>query len=237
MAAATSKRPTPFYFGGAASCVAAMVVHPFDLTKVRLQNTKGAGKQGMFGTMVNIAKNEGFFRLYAGLSASILRQATYSTVRFGVYDKLKQFMASRNMGKTRLNRVCLYLEGTHSSLQIKLEPTVWNLLLCSSTAGALGGACGNPGDVINVRMQNDGQLPPHQRRNYKHALDGVIRMSREEGMSSLFRGVGPNVNRAILMTSSQCVSYDMFKDLLLRYSPMQDGLALHFSSSVLAVGV
>ncbi|KAL1933089.1 hypothetical protein VTP01DRAFT_8767 [Rhizomucor pusillus] len=211
MAAATSKRPTPFYFGGAASCVAAMVVHPFDLTKVRLQNTKGAGKQGMFGTMVNIAKNEGFFRLYAGLSASILRQATYSTVRFGVYDKLKQFMASRNM-----------------------EPTVWNLLLCSSTAGALGGACGNPGDVINVRMQNDGQLPPHQRRNYKHALDGVIRMSREEGMSSLFRGVGPNVNRAILMTSSQCVSYDMFKDLLLRYSPMQDGLALHFSSSVLA---
>ncbi|ORY98679.1 mitochondrial carrier domain-containing protein [Syncephalastrum racemosum] len=207
----TTKRQTPFYFGGASSCVAAMVVHPFDLTKVRLQNTKGAGQHGMFSTMVNIARSEGFFKLYAGLSASILRQATYSTVRFGVYDKLKQMVAKRTN-----------------------EPTVWHLLGCSSLAGALGGACGNPGDVINVRMQNDGQLPPHLRRNYKHALDGVIRMSREEGLSSLFRGVGPNVNRAILMTSSQCVSYDIFKDLLLRYSPLGDGLVLHFSSSVLA---
>ena len=84
-------------------------------------------------------------------------------------------------------------------------------------------------------MQNDGQLPMHQRRNYKNVIDGFVRMSREEGITSLFRGLGPNVNRAILMTSSQCVSYDIFKDLLLRYSPLNDGLTLHFTSSVLAV--
>lgn len=84
-------------------------------------------------------------------------------------------------------------------------------------------------------MQNDGQLPLQQRRNYKHALDGVVRIAREEGITSLFRGLGPNMNRAILMTSSQCVSYDTFKDLLLRYSPLQDGLILHFTSSTLAV--
>ncbi|KAI8147252.1 mitochondrial carrier domain-containing protein [Fennellomyces sp. T-0311] len=207
----TAKRSTPFYFGGLSSCVAAMVVHPLDLTKVRLQNMKGNGKVGMLATMIKIARNEGPLRLYAGLSASILRQATYSTVRFGVYDKLKHNLASTTQ-----------------------NPSVWQLLICSSAAGALGGACGNPGDVINVRMQNDGQLPPHQRRNYKSALDGIIRMSREEGVTALFRGLGPNVNRAILMTSSQCVSYDIFKDLLLRHSPMQDGLTLHFTSSVLA---
>ncbi|KAF7732754.1 Mitochondrial dicarboxylate transporter [Apophysomyces ossiformis] len=206
-----TKPSTPFYFGGAASCIAAIVVHPFDLTKVRLQNTQGAGNNGMFFTMLKIAKTEGPLQLYAGLSASILRQATYSTVRFGGYEKLKQMMTK---------------EGQNL--------TVWQLLVCSSAAGALGGACGNPGDVINVRMQNDGQLPLHQRRNYKHALDGIVRITREEGLSSLFRGVGPNVNRAILMTSSQCVSYDIFKDLLLNYTPMQDGLVTHFSSSVLA---
>lgn len=99
MATATTKRPTPFYFGGAASCVAAMVVHPFDLTKVRLQNTKGASQSGMFSTMISIAKNEGLLQLYAGLSASLLRQATYSTVRFGVYEKLKQYIISRQDSK------------------------------------------------------------------------------------------------------------------------------------------
>lgn len=90
----TAKKSYPFYFGGAASCVAAIVVHPFDLTKVRLQNTKGSMNHGMFSTMVKIAQNEGFFKLYAGLSASILRQATYSTVRFGVYEKLKDYIQS-----------------------------------------------------------------------------------------------------------------------------------------------
>ncbi|KAI9495359.1 mitochondrial carrier domain-containing protein [Zychaea mexicana] len=211
MTTVAKKRSTPFYFGGAASCVAAVVVHPFDLTKVRLQNMKGQAHHGMISTMLGIAKKEGFLRLYAGLSASLLRQATYSTVRFGAYDKLKQNMASR-------------VE----------QPTVWHLLACSSTAGAMGGFCGNPGDVLNVRMQNDGQLPPAQRRNYRNAFDGLVRMSREEGVKSLFRGVGPNLNRAILMTSSQCVSYDMFKDLLLNYTPLSDGLAVHFTSSVLA---
>ncbi|KAF1803831.1 mitochondrial carrier domain-containing protein [Mucor lusitanicus] len=208
----TAKKSYPFYFGGAASCVAAIVVHPFDLTKVRLQNTKGSMNHGMFSTMVKIAQNEGFFKLYAGLSASILRQATYSTVRFGVYEKLKDYIQSTTQQKANVGQ----------------------LLICSSVAGALGGACGNPGDVINVRMQNDGQLPPQQRRNYKHAIDGIIRISKEEGTTALFRGLGPNINRAILMTSSQCVSYDMFKAILLNHTPMQDGIALHLTSSVLA---
>ncbi|KAI8991555.1 mitochondrial carrier domain-containing protein [Mycotypha africana] len=209
---AVTKKNYPFYFGGAASCVAAVVVHPFDLTKVRLQNTKGNARHGMFTTMLKIANNEGFFRLYAGLSASILRQATYSTVRFGVYEKLKDFISKGSNKKAN----------------------VGELLICSSIAGALGGACGNPGDVINVRMQNDGQLPPQQRRNYKHAIDGIIRITKEEGTSALFRGVGPNINRAILMTSSQCVSYDIFKSLFLNHTSLKDGIFLHLTSSVLA---
>jgi solute carrier family 25 (mitochondrial dicarboxylate transporter), member 10 len=109
------------------------------------------------------------------------------------------------------------------------------MLVCSSIAGALGGAFGNPGDVVNVRMQNDGQLPAAQRRNYRNALDGVIRVTREEGVTSLMRGVGPNVNRAILMTGSQLVSYDVFKDLLLNRAGLSDGMAVHFGSSLLAV--
>lgn len=87
---------TPFYFGGAASCTAAIIVHPLDLTKVRLQNSKGIKNANMLNTMVKIIKTEGPTRLYAGLSASILRQATYSTVRLGGYEKLKQLLIKKN---------------------------------------------------------------------------------------------------------------------------------------------
>ena len=34
----------------------------------------------------------------------------------------------------------------------------------AAVAGASGGILGTPGDMVNVRMQNDIKLPPEQRR-------------------------------------------------------------------------
>lgn len=100
---------TPFYFGGAASCTAAIIVHPLDLTKVRLQNFKGNQKMTMFGTMMKIIRTEGPLKLYAGLSASILRQATYSTVRLGGYEKLKQLLLQKEKSKSIHHLYLLYV--------------------------------------------------------------------------------------------------------------------------------
>jgi dicarboxylate transporter 10 len=116
-----------------------------------------------------------------------------------------------------------------------LEPTFLQLLFCSTSAGALGGAFGNPSDVVNVRMQNDGQLPPAIRRNYRNAIDGLIRICREEHPKVLARGIGPNMNRAILMTCSQLTSYDVFKEFLLGKVHLQDGFLVHLESSIFAV--
>jgi dicarboxylate transporter 10 len=83
-------------------------------------------------------------------------------------------------------------------------------------------------------MQHDAALPVEQRRNYKHAIDGLLRMIREEGPLSLFRGVWPNSMRAVLMTASQLASYDVFKTLLLAHTPLTDNLTTHFSASIMA---
>lgn len=98
----------------------------------------------------------------------------------------------------------------------------------------MGGIAGNPADVLNVRMQHDAALPPEKRRYYKNAIDGLIRMTREEGWRSLFRGVGANSMRAVLMTASQLASYDGFKRLLLGKTTLKDDLTTHFSASLLA---
>ncbi|CAO3563373.1 unnamed protein product [Mortierella alpina] len=207
------KARDPFWLGGAASCCAAFVSHPFDLAKVRLQTTQGASSQGMVGTMINVARHEGIFALYNGLSASLLRQGTYSTVRFGTYDLLKEKFAPKDGSKIPVS----------------------TMLLCGVLAGCIGGGFGNPADVVNIRMVNDGKLPMEQRRHYKHAFDGLFRIVKEEGPGQLMRGLGPNMNRAILMTSSQLVSYDGFKRQLLATPWFHDNLATHFASSLLAV--
>ncbi len=47
---------------------------------------------------------------------------------------------------------------------------------------------GAPADLVNVRMQNDFKLSKEQRRNYKHAIDGIVQITREEGPKKLFNG-------------------------------------------------
>ncbi|KAK4506843.1 hypothetical protein PRZ48_000576 [Zasmidium cellare] len=145
------------------------------------------------------------------LSAALLRQITYSTTRFGVYEELKE----------------VFSDGVK-------QPSFPALVAMASTSGFLGGIAGNPADILNVRMQNDAALPPAERRNYKHAGEGLIRMIREEGFGSLFRGVWPNSTRAVLMTASQLASYDIFKKQLLEHTSMGDNLYTHFSASLMA---
>ncbi|KAL8980393.1 MAG: hypothetical protein Q9205_004507 [Flavoplaca limonia] len=165
----------------------------------------------MFSTFIHILKSGGPLGLYSGLSASLLRQLTYSTTRFGVYEELKSTFTTPTT-----------------------TPSFPLLIALASTSGFLGGIAGNPADVLNVRMQHDAALPFSQRRNYAHALDGLVRMTREEGWRSLFRGVAPNSMRAVLMTASQLASYDGFKTLILSHTPLSDNLTTHFSASFLA---
>ncbi|KAI2611056.1 mitochondrial dicarboxylate carrier [Hypoxylon fragiforme] len=202
----------PFWFGGSASSFAACVTHPLDLVKVRLQLRSGDAPKNMSGTFMHIVRNQGPLGLYNGLTASLLRQMTYSTVRFGVYEELKARFTPA--------------DGTKPSLPL--------LIGLSTFSGFLGGISGNAADVTNVRMQQDLALPQAQRRGYKHGLDGMFRMLREEGPKSWFRGVWPNSTRAALMNASQLASYDTIKGLLMEYTPLGDTTTTHFASSLVA---
>ena len=89
-------RKSRWYFGGLASMGAACCTHPLDLIKVHLQTataTQNAVQQGsshpkvgIFGTIAKVYKTDGVRGFYSGLTASLLRQASYSTTRFAIYD-------------------------------------------------------------------------------------------------------------------------------------------------------
>jgi solute carrier family 25 (mitochondrial dicarboxylate transporter), member 10 len=165
----------------------------------------------MIATFIHVFKTNGFLGLYSGLSASLLRQLTYSTARFGVYEELKSDFTTKSS-----------------------SPSFPGLIAMASISGFVGGVAGNPADVINVRMQHDAALPKAERRNYKNAIDGLVRLTKNEGWKSLFRGVWPNSLRAMLMTSSQLASYDGFKWLIIRNTLMEDNLTTYFLASFLA---
>jgi len=202
------KRMGRWYFGGLASAGAACCTHPLDLIKVQLQ-TKKDGNIGAVAQAKIIIRSEGFLALYNGLSASLVRQLTYSTTRFAIYEVAKQSVSPNG------------------------EPIPFTSRLgMAAIAGACGGFVGTPGDMTNVRMQNDMKLPPEQRRNYKHAIDGMARVYREEGLRNLFSGADWATGRAILMTIGQLCFYDQIKQTLLATNYFGDNLVTHFTSSL-----
>lgn len=81
------------------------------------------------------------------------------------------------------------------------------------------------------RMMADGRLPADQRRNYKHVGDAFLRISREEGVATLWRGCGPTIARAMLLNMAQLASYDQAKQMLLGSGYFQENFALHLVAS------
>jgi len=174
---------------------------------------RGDMPKTMSRTFTHILQNDGILGLYSGLSASLLRQITYSTVRFGIYEEMKTRATRANDG---------------------VQPNLATLVAMAAASGFLGGLSGNAADVLNVRMQHDAARPPAERYNYKNGLHGMFRMARDEGPASWFRGVWPNSVRAAIMTAGQLASYDGIKRALIKHTPMGDSLTTHFTASFLA---
>lgn len=195
-----TKMAARWYFGGLGSAGAACVTHPLDLLKVHLQ-TQTQGKIGLLQMGVKVFKSDGIFGLYNGLTASLLRQLTYSMTRFGIYETFKQELDKP--GRTM---------------------PFYEKVLVGGFAGCVGGFVGTPADMVNVRMQNDVKLPPAQRRNYKHAIDGLYRVIRDEGAVKLMNGATMASTRATLVTIGQLSFYDQFKYLLIKTGFFKDNI-------------
>ncbi|KAL0893041.1 hypothetical protein ABMA27_014695 [Loxostege sticticalis] len=205
-------RVSQWYFGGLASAGAACITHPLDLLKVQMQTQKGKNISMLKLTGI-VIKNQGVMGLYNGISASLLRQLTYSTARFGIYEMAKQKLAPKD-GSSMPFYMSAFLAGL---------------------GGFAGGFVGNPADLVNVRMQNDVKLPPEQRRNYKNAVHGLWRVAADEGVLRLWAGASMTCSRAVLMTIGQLSFYDKIKELLLTTSYFGDNVVTHVTSSLLAV--
>ncbi|XP_067089074.1 mitochondrial dicarboxylate carrier isoform X1 [Osmerus mordax] len=209
----TEKRISRWYFGGISSSAAACITHPLDLIKVHLQ-TQQEVRMKMMGMAISVVRREGLLALYSGLSASLCRQMTYSLSRFAIYETVRDMMGSRNKGPMPF----------------------YQKVLLGAFGGFTGGFIGTPADMVNVRMQNDVKLPKELRRNYAHALDGLFRVWKEEGMKKLFSGATMASTRGALVTVGQLACYDQSKQLVLATGAMTDNILTHFVASLFAGG-
>uniref|UniRef100_A0A0N5BEA4 Mitochondrial carrier n=1 Tax=Strongyloides papillosus TaxID=174720 RepID=A0A0N5BEA4_STREA len=214
----TKKIHGRWYFGGIASCGAALLSHPLEVVKVHLQtqNRYDPDSKSFLKIIGHIFTVHGILGFYAGISGSLLRQITYSTARFAFYEFFKSTF--------------LYLNNEDPDNDVPFDYKV----ILASFAGAISGFIGTPGDLVNVRMQNDIKVCDEHRRNYKHAFDAIYIIIRDEGFITLFNGATMAICRAIAITIGQIAFYDQFKYIIISTSflNLKDGFITHLISSI-----
>ncbi|GHP04190.1 hypothetical protein PPROV_000294400 [Pycnococcus provasolii] len=225
-----------FAAGAMAAVCAGAVTHPIDLLKVRMQlagidaaaappTNASAGaaapaaartlarSQTLTSTFSQIVKNEGMLGLYQGLSGNVLRQTFLIGTRLGSYDAISSIFRDED------GRLAFH-----------------GKVACGLLAGALGALVGSPADMVMVRMQADGRLPPELRRNYKNAVDALYTIGKNEGIPALWRGVLPTMNRAMIVAAAQMAFYEQSKQLMIDTKLMNDGVLCHGAASLCAGG-
>ncbi|SLM33734.1 mitochondrial 2-oxodicarboxylate carrier protein [Lasallia pustulata] len=174
-------KPLPFIYQFAAGAVAGvseiLVMYPLDVvkTRVQLQQGKGIGNEGYNGMLDcfrKIIKNEGFSRLYRGISAPILMEAPKRATKFAANDEWGKLY--RNLFNA-------------SKMDQKLS------ILTGATAGATEAFVVVPFELVKIRLQDRASAG-----KYTGMIDCVTKIVKAEGPLALYNGLESTLWRHIL---------------------------------------
>ena len=182
----------PFVAGGLASIISSLCMHPVDLTSVRMHSpTLVAEESGGIGTIKIILKDEGVRGFFSGLSASIIRHGVYGGFKIGLHDYLSEKLKKLNDN----------------------QPLPMNQkVFAAASAGVSAAIFGNPFDIVLVRMLADNNNPLPLRHNYRNPFRAMVRISKEEGVKTLWRGCTPMLLSSVAMNVGMLAIYDEVKD-------------------------
>merc|ERR1711937_1131888 len=119
---------------GGAAVFTVSFIHPIDVVKTRLQIAGEAGRQtkqynGVSGVIKTVLADEGAAAFYKGIGAAWMREASYTSLRLGLYEPCKGLVGADKKGAGFLSK-----------------------FVAGALAGALGSIAGNPFDVLKTRM-------------------------------------------------------------------------------------
>jgi solute carrier family 25 (mitochondrial uncoupling protein), member 8/9 len=193
-----------FLCGGAAACWAEVCTIPLDTIKVRLQ-IQGQTKKysGMLNCLTTVVAEEGPTALWKGLVPGLLRQSIFATLRIGLYEHVRNFY---------------HPQGG--------DPPLYKKIAAGLTTGVIGISIASPTDLVKVRLQAEGRLPPGTPRRYNGTIDAFSKILKQEGLFGFWKGVGPNMVRNSIINAAELASYDQAKQAALAHG-LPDNIGTH----------
>eukprot|EP01083_Nonionella_stella_P086842 241455_1 len=217
--------------GSASGVITKMILQPLDLVRTRLQVQDGVVRSsnqlprysGMGNAFLTIARTEGARSLYNGMSVNLVGSGVAWGTYFFIYSALKDYIKD-NVSE----------DGT---LHMRHH------LAAGLVAGTSVVFTTNPIWMVKTRLQIQSHKHHDAKVRYKGPIDAFLRMGREEGLSTFYRGIGPGLslcsNSAIQLTFYEAVRKFMMYEFhsdgsdLRAYETMGMGaLSKGFSTSI-----
>ncbi|CEQ39223.1 SPOSA6832_00734 [Sporobolomyces salmonicolor] len=263
--AATSRAPDLGLLGqkivlaGMSNMTAALFTNPFDLIKVRqqlqLKTLTSSGQTSTkstnwFRTLVNMVRAEGIGSVYKGLSASMLREASYrcAALAFG-FSVIWLTLPSLTNSGIRMGGYDLVKSSFISSFPLSDPNGFGTKLAAGMVSGMIGAAVANPADLVHrtlfpfLSLSVLIQLLSTQLKVRMQSLSatGTLRdhastIINTQGVRGFYRAVLPTTLRAGILTASQLGCYDHTKHVLKTDFPntFREGMPTHLVASAIA---
>ena len=209
-----------FACSSAAVVGATMVTNPLDVLKVRLQAP--GSPPGLWAAGAAVVREGGLAGLTRGLAPAAARAATYGGLRLGLYTPLREGLGTLQPPPP--------LDPSAPPSGRGGSPNLGAKLVAGVLAGAAAQAATNPLEVAKVRLQGPG-APTGAGASLLGLLGGA---ARAEGVGVLWKGCGPAVVRAAVLTASQCASYDEAKRVWKDLTGSGECFSTHLGASMLS---
>ncbi|XP_059100783.1 mitochondrial coenzyme A transporter SLC25A42 [Peromyscus eremicus] len=180
--------------GALAGALAKTAVAPLDRTKIIFQvSSKRFSAKEAFRLLYFTYLNEGFLSLWRGNSATMVRVIPYAAIQFSAHEEYKRVL------------------GHYYGFRGEALPP-WPRLLAGALAGTTAASLTYPLDLVRARMA---VTPKEMYGNIFHVF---IRISREEGLKTLYFGFIPTVLGVIPYAGLSFFTYESLKSLHREYS-------------------
>ena len=194
-----------FVAGAMAGTAACCACYPLDLVRTRL-TTELEGHEhyrGISDAFKKIMQSEGFLGFYSGITPTLLVAVPNFAISYTVYGTLKEYTLDDELF---YNLRKVDADSGEPKLGFLLT------LICGASSGALSTLVTFPMDTIRRRMQIQNlHIPEDQRLSSRQQLSNLI---HKEGLSSLYRGLTPELLKVIPMVGTMFWVYEWTKDLL-----------------------
>lgn len=198
----------PFIIAGVGACCGEMVTTPIDCVKTRLQLAARASSSASVVRL--LLRDEGVGALYRGLQPALLRQATYGSVRIGLYEPVKVLVSPR--------------DGS--------APTLGHKMLAGALCGGAAATLCCPADVVKVRLQAPPPGGPGSAPRYRNVAHAFSTIYAHEGVRGLWSGWSPTAQRAAVVACVELAVYDEAKAVLVDRGFPSDSPVTHIGASI-----